>query len=130
MKVAELNDGESVESLRQVWRLNAIVPYVDLCRVANASPIKARRHEEGADQDMRQSQILDVKEVYALAEDLRLMVLLDPEALPRVPPPDTLLKDCQNILVRHGLRESFWVGAGLAKRGLNCKAFFRKRVGW
>jgi len=58
---------------------------------------------------MRQSQILDVKEVYALAEDLRLMVLLDPEALPRVPPPDTLLKDCQNILVRHDLREIFCV---------------------
>ncbi|MGD0533341.1 MAG: hypothetical protein ABSA62_14015 [Methyloceanibacter sp.] len=59
---------------------------------------------------MRQRQILDVKEVYALAEDLRLMVLLDPEALPRVTPPESLLKDCQNILVRHGLRESFWGG--------------------
>jgi hypothetical protein len=51
-----------------------------------------------------------VKEVYALPEDLRLMVLLDPEALSRVLPPETLLKDCQNILVRHGLRESFWAG--------------------
>jgi hypothetical protein len=71
-----------------------------------------------------------VKEIYALAEDLRLMVLPDPESLSRVLPPETLLKDCQNILVRHGLRESFWVGARLAKRGLNCKAFFRKRVGW
>ena len=84
MKVAELNDGESVEGLRQVWRLNAIVPYVDLCRVANASPIEARHHKEGADHDMRQREILEVKEVYALAKDLRLMVLLDPEALPRV----------------------------------------------
>ena len=110
MKVTELKDGEPVEGLRQVRRLNAIVPYVDLCRIANASPIEARRHEDGADQDRRQRQILDVKEVYALAEDLRLMVLLDPEALPRVTPPESLLKDCQNILVRHGLRESFWGG--------------------
>jgi hypothetical protein len=107
MKVTELNDGESVEGLRQVRRLNAIVPYVDLCRIANASPIEARRHEDCADQGR---QILDVKEVYALAEDLRLMVLLDPEALSRVTPPESLLKDCQNILVRHGLRESFWGG--------------------
>ena len=37
---------------------------------------------------MRQDQILDVKEVYALAEDLPLMVLLDPEALSRVTPPE------------------------------------------
>jgi hypothetical protein len=34
-----------------------------------------------------------VEEVYALAEDLRLMVLLDLEALPRVTPPETLLKN-------------------------------------
>ena len=30
---------------------------------------------DSADQDMRQRQILEVKEVYALAEDLRLMAL-------------------------------------------------------
>jgi hypothetical protein len=90
--------------------------------------IEARRHEEAADQDMRQSQILDVKEVYALAEDLRLMVLLDPEALSRVPPPDTLLKDCQNILVRHGLRESFWAGR-VGQTRLDLQGFlFRKRA--
>jgi hypothetical protein len=59
---------------------------------------------------MRKCQILDVEKVYALAEDLRLMILLDPEALSRVPPPETLLKDRQNILVRHGLRASFWGG--------------------
>jgi hypothetical protein len=34
-----------------------------------------------------------VEEVYALSKDLRLVVLLDPEALPRVTPPETLLKD-------------------------------------
>jgi hypothetical protein len=38
-----------------------------------------------------------VKEVYALAEDLRLMLFLDPEAVPCVLPPQTLFKDCQNI---------------------------------
>ena len=45
------------------------------------------------------------KEAYALAEDLRL--LLDLEALSRMRP-KSLLKDCLNILVRHGLCESFW----------------------
>jgi hypothetical protein len=33
-----------------------------------------------------------VKEIYALAEDLRLMVLPDPESLSRVLPPETLLR--------------------------------------
>jgi hypothetical protein len=68
--------------------------------IANASPIEASRHEDGADQDMRQRQILDVKKVDALAEDLRLMVLFDAKALPRVPPP--MLGDGS------GLRRSLW----------------------
>ena len=51
MKVTELNDGEPVEGVWEVRRLNAIVPYGNLCRIANASPIEACRHEDGADQD-------------------------------------------------------------------------------
>jgi hypothetical protein len=50
-----------------------------------------------------------VKEVYALAEDLRLMVLLDPKTLPRMSPPKPLFKDCQDILVRHAASQS-WGG--------------------
>ena len=79
---------------------------------------------------MRQRQILEMKEICTLAENLRLMVLLDLKAPPRVPPTETLLKNRQNILFRHSQRDSFWIGAELAKRGLNCKAFlFRKSVG-
>ena len=97
MKIAKLNNGEPVESFRQERRLNTIVPYADLCRIADASLIEARRHEYGADQDMRQRQILEVKEVHALAENLRLMLFLNPEAVARVLPSQTLFKDCQNI---------------------------------
>jgi hypothetical protein len=42
-----------------------------------------------------------VGEVYALIEQLRLMVLPDPKALSRVEQPESLLKDCQNVFVRH-----------------------------
>jgi len=48
-----------------------------------------------------------VKEVYALIEQLSLVVLPDPKALSRVEQPESLLKDCQNIFVRHGLCETF-----------------------
>src|SRR4029078_7673313 len=102
MKIAQLKKGEPVESFRQERRLNMIVPYANLCRITEASLIESRRHEHSTNEDMRQRQILEVKEVYALAEHLRLMLFLDPEAVPRVPPPQTLFKDCQNIWVRHG----------------------------
>jgi hypothetical protein len=91
MKVAEVSDGESVEGAWQVWRLNPIVPYVNLCRIANASMIEARHHKDGADYEMRQRQVLEVKEVYALTKDLSLMVLLDFQALSRVQRPQALL---------------------------------------
>ena len=45
-----------------------------------------------------------------MTENLWLMVLLDLEALARMTPPQSPLKDCLNILVRHGLCESFWGG--------------------
>jgi hypothetical protein len=39
---------------------------------------------------MRQREVLEVKEVYALTKDLRLMVLFDLKALSRVVRPKTL----------------------------------------
>ena len=82
LEIAQLNNGEPVESFRQEWRLNTI---------------EARRHEYRAHHYMRQRQILEAKEVHALAENLRLMLFLNPEAVARVLPSQTLFKDCQNI---------------------------------
>jgi hypothetical protein len=89
VKVAELSDGKPVEGLGQVWRLNPIVPYIDLCRIANAAMIEARQHKTRADRNMRQREVLEVKEVYALTKDLRLVVFFDLKALSRVATPKT-----------------------------------------
>jgi hypothetical protein len=40
------------------------------------------------------------------------MVLLDAEPVPRMLPPQTFFKDCQNFPVLHGLRARFWVEQG------------------
>jgi hypothetical protein len=42
VKVAELSDGESIKGLGQIWRLNPIVPYINLGRIANATTIETR----------------------------------------------------------------------------------------
>jgi hypothetical protein len=62
------------------------MPERDLRRVAETSPIEARRHQNPADQGVRGGEILNVKEVDALAEDLRLVVLLDAETLACIAP--------------------------------------------
>jgi hypothetical protein len=75
-----------------------------------------------------------MEKVYALTEDLSLMVLLDPEALSRVSAPQTPFKDRHNILVRHGLSKSFSgegrVGhTGLSLQGLSFAEGRRRRHG-
>ena len=69
---------------------NPIVPYLDLCRVANAATIEAGQHKARTNHDVRQREVLEVKEVHALTKDLRLMVLFDLETLLRVATPKTL----------------------------------------
>jgi hypothetical protein len=58
---------------------------------------------------MRQREVLEVKEVYALTKDLRLMVLFDLKALARVARPKTLFQNRQDIFFRHFLEEHLTV---------------------
>ena len=51
---------------------------------------------------MRRREILDVKEIDALSEDLRLVVLLDAEPLARIAPSEARLEQVWDGIVRHG----------------------------
>ena len=57
---------------------------------------------------MRQRRVLEVKEVQTLAEDLRLVILLDAEALARMETPETLLERRKHVVVvcSHGVQVS------------------------
>ena len=102
MQVAELKDGEAVEHLRQLRRGDAVVSERDLGGVVDAPPIEAGGHEDRPNEKMRRREVLDMKEVQSLAEDLRLVVLLDAQTLPRVQPSEALLKRVRNIVIdRH-----------------------------
>ena len=59
---------------------------------------------------MGERRVLDVKEVQPLAEDLRLVILLDAEALARMETPETLLERSQHVVVdcSHGSRFVRW----------------------
>ena len=57
---------------------------------------------------MRQRGVFEVKKIQPLAEDLRLVVLLDAEALPRMQAPETFLERGQHVVVvcSHGIQGS------------------------
>jgi hypothetical protein len=71
--------------------MDPIMPQMNLCRIAKASVIETRQHKARADHDLRWAQIFEVKEVYALTKDLRLMVLFHLLTVPGVGPPKALL---------------------------------------
>ena len=83
-------------------RVDAVVPNLHLGCVVDAPPIEAGCHQHRADQGMRRREILDVKEIDALSEDLRLVVLLDAEPLARIAPSEARLKQVWDGIVRHG----------------------------
>ncbi len=78
---------------------------------------------------MRRGEILDVKEVDALAEDLRLVVLLDAETLARIAPSETLLQNCQFSFVAHGVPH--FRRPELGRSGLRLQGFvFQSARSW
>src|SRR5262245_64730279 len=66
--------------------------HANLLGIVEPAPVKAGHHEGGADQHMRRCEIFNVKKVEALAEDLRLMLPLDAQALTRVHSPEAFLE--------------------------------------
>ena len=65
---------------------------------------------------MGERRVLEVKEVQPLAEDLRLVILLDAEALARMETPETLLERSQHVVVvcSHGVQVSSGGGCQLS----------------
>jgi hypothetical protein len=108
MDIADMEDGEAVEARGQTGRDDAIVIELDLRRIVQAPPIKSGEHQDDPDERMRASRILEVEEVESLAEDLRLVILLDAEALACMEASERLVERSQHVVVvcSHGVQVS------------------------
>ena len=60
-----------------------------------------------------------------MIEQLGFMVPPVPKALSRLEEPESLLKDCQNIVVRHGLSETF-VASSIGESQLYLQSFLER----
>lgn len=99
MEVADLKHGEAVEGFRHVRRSDDIVSENDLGGVAPPAPIEPAGHQDRANDRVANRQILDVEEVDALPEDLRLVIALDAKALARMTAPEALLELLQDSVL-------------------------------
>lgn len=101
VEIADLQEREAVEGRRQCGEMNVVVPDLDALRVALPAPIEPRQLEQRPHQRMNRVPVLDMKEIEALAEYLRLVILFDAEALPCVQTPQPSLQFAEDIIV-HG----------------------------
>src|SRR5215471_2068160 len=76
-----------------------VVPDLNALGIAHAPPIQAGQLEREPDQRVDRVPVLDMKEIEPLPEDLRFVIALDPQPLPRMKAPEPLLQLVQDIIV-------------------------------
>src|SRR5271157_5217510 len=99
MHVADVKDGEAIKRWRQPLEPDIVMPDDNALRVPPSAPIESGQLQRVANERMDRIPVLDVKEVDALAEDLRLVVRLDSKSQSRVQRSETLLQFQQDFLV-------------------------------
>jgi hypothetical protein len=92
VEITYVQQSKPVESTWQPWGTNMIVPDLDTFGVPLAPPIQSAQFERGSNKRMNRVPVLNVEEIDTLAEYVCFVVCLDPQALPRVQAPQTLLQ--------------------------------------
>jgi hypothetical protein len=75
MQVAQVQDGEPIELIREPFRQNLVVAQSHSRRISAPTPVGARQTQNHSDDSVGYRQILNVKKGQSLAEGTRFMVL-------------------------------------------------------
>ena len=86
------NNGVFLAVQQQERSFYEVMLQYNLASVTPPSPIQSTNHQKSSDHGLAEGHILNVKEVYALSEDLRLVITLDTKALARVAAPQAFLQ--------------------------------------
>ena len=99
MHVAYVQYGEILKRRRQLFKPDVIVPDENALCISARALIETGQFKRDTNDCISRVPVLDVKEVEALAEELRFMVRLDSQSLPRVQPPETFLQFKQDFFI-------------------------------
>ncbi len=92
-----MQDGEVLEGVGQARRGDEIASQFDPLGVALAARVKAAEAQREAHHRMHRVPVLDMEEIQALPEGLRLMIFLDADALSRMDLAEALLEAARDL---------------------------------
>jgi len=98
MQVAQMQDGEAIESTWQIFETHNVAPYLHLARVCAASPIRPRHAKRYLDHRLHQGQVFEVQEAEPLAKSLRLVLTLHAETQLCVQRPESGFEAAQRFV--------------------------------
>src|SRR5271167_2081022 len=98
MQVAQMQDGEAIESAGQIWETHNVAPHLHLACVSAASPIGPRHTKRYLDRRLDEGQVLEVQEAEPLAESLCFVLALDAETQPCVQRPKSAFETAQRFV--------------------------------
>ena len=104
VQVAEVQDGEAARRRRAAWaRRWCSGRSCDPARVAAATTVEPGQPKRVPDDRMDGIPVLDVHEVQALPEQLRLVIVLDPQALAGMDGAEASLEPTHDFAILHAL---------------------------
>jgi hypothetical protein len=93
-----MEDGEAVERRWQFGQFHVVMSHLDIFGIPAPTPVESCQLERVSNHGMDRIPILDMKKIHAMAEDMCLIVLLDPEPLSRMQPSEALLQFFHKLL--------------------------------
>ncbi len=98
VQIAQMQDGESIESIRQTQEAHSVAPQLHLARVFPPPPIGPGDAQHHFDRRLHQGHVLYVHKAEPLAERLRLVLALDAETQPCVRAPKSAFKTAHGFV--------------------------------
>ena len=101
VKVAEMQDPETVEASRKPCRYDPVRPQLHLCRITPPALVEPHETQSGPDDRMAGIPVLNMEEIEPLTENLSLVGVFDPHPLTGMDPAQAICQmSCDHVVVR------------------------------
>src|SRR5581483_8557627 len=105
--IADVKDGESIKQRWQSGTSDVVGPQHDVLGIPATTPVQTAELQRGPDDGVNRVPVLDMKEIEALAENLRFVVGLDAQPLAGMQLSEPLLQSGEELILCFGVHHAW-----------------------